>query len=236
MVLSPLKLWRHPTDRPSWHGYSGQTLFVEPWFCVIEISPRNTGTMFADCPAVMLAVLAPECFSPCLAGRGRCVVSIDSLAAADTSLLASIVSRADNNSIVGLPLYYRHLRVGHLIYREPMYPGDGDLQTRWSRTGYWLDPIRFQVLDVDMVCWSAPANIFATKADRCIMLLQLCFTQRQAACIDSLVQRVIYSCIGSKHLLERRIAKSIKWTTSSNFRAEQSCLKVAISPGTSSGL
>ena len=41
------------------------------------------------------------------------------------------------------------------------------------------------------------------------MLLQLCFTRRQPACIDTLVQSVLYSCTGSESLLESCIAKSI---------------------------
>ena len=51
------------------------------------------------------------------------------------------------------PPHCHHLHIEHIIYRAPMYPGAGDLHTRWSRTGYWLDLIRFQVLDVDM--WPA---------------------------------------------------------------------------------
>ena len=38
--------------------------------CVFEISPRNTGTIFADCPAIRLAGLTPPCSFPCLAGGG----------------------------------------------------------------------------------------------------------------------------------------------------------------------
>ena len=60
------------------------------------MSSRNTRTIFADCLAVMLAVLTPQCLSPCLAGGGG--EAVFPLAAANTSLLASIVSRAANNS------------------------------------------------------------------------------------------------------------------------------------------
>ena len=45
---------------------------------------------FADCPAIRLAGVTPPCSFPCLAG-GRAGVSINSPAAANTSLLASIV-------------------------------------------------------------------------------------------------------------------------------------------------
>ena len=69
------------------------------------------------------------------------------------------------------------------------------------------------------------------QTDAYIMLLQLCFTRRQAACIDTIVQREIYSCTGSKRLLERRVAKSIWRSAFSSFRAEQSCPKLAICPG-----
>ena len=55
------------------------------------------------------------------------------------------------------------------------------------------------------------------------VLLQLCFTWRQAACIDTieLVRWVSCSCTWS----ERRIAKSIERTALRSFRSEQSCPK-----------
>ena len=52
-----------------------------------------------------------------------------------------------------VPQHYRHLHIGHLLSRVPMYPGAGDHHTRWSHTGHWLVPIRLQLLGVDL--WSA---------------------------------------------------------------------------------
>ena len=66
--------------------------------CVFEISPRNTGTIFADCPAMTLAVLTPPCSFPCLAGGELAFPLIARRPLTRHCYIASIVSRADNNS------------------------------------------------------------------------------------------------------------------------------------------
>ena len=37
-------------------------------FVYSKFPPRNTGPIFADCPAITLAGLTPPCSFPCLAG------------------------------------------------------------------------------------------------------------------------------------------------------------------------